>query len=135
MASSADANLDRNYHHEFEQIHNFRDVASSINSYIRSHTHLSLPKLKEGLLFRSGRLDEATQVDLEKLGSGFAIKTVIDLRTKSERALVKKKHEPTRTPQTEEEVPLLREAQPTRWQTVRVHFIGRQYELQMLKEF
>ncbi|KAL0578285.1 hypothetical protein V5O48_003696 [Marasmius crinis-equi] len=129
---------DRNYHHAFEQIHNFRDAGRTINDFLQSHTTTTpQPKLKEGLLFRSGRLDEATTSDLERLGDEYGVKTVIDLRTKSEHIQAKKKKERLeRKPQRGEEMPLLREE--TRgevpWKTVQVNFIGRKYELQMLKE-
>ncbi|ESK85139.1 tyrosine serine protein [Moniliophthora roreri MCA 2997] len=94
-----------------ESIHNFRDVG-----------HLtSLPR---GLLYRSGRLDEATPSDIHKLSSEYQIKTVIDLRTKSEH--IKQEQKTGIAPRKQEE------RRP--WETIRVHFIGRRYEVQILKE-
>ncbi|KAK7024385.1 hypothetical protein VNI00_016326 [Paramarasmius palmivorus] len=93
----------------FESIHNFRDVA---------HVVETLPK---GLLYRSGRLDDATPSDIHKLSSEYQIKTVIDLRTKSEHIKQKQRSDRQRM-------------EDMSWETVKVHFIGRQYEVQMLKE-
>ncbi|KAJ6255812.1 hypothetical protein Dda_9422 [Drechslerella dactyloides] len=44
--------------------------------------------LKEGILFRSGRLDHATEADLQFLVSKSRLRSVIDLRTKTELGLV-----------------------------------------------
>ncbi len=49
--------------------------------------------MKEGLLFRSARLDDATAADRRRLQDEYHIRTVIDLRTKTEHINAAKKHE------------------------------------------
>lgn len=70
----------------FEQILNFRDVGTTIDSLS------SISKLKEGVLFRSARPDIATEQDRIKLKSDFGIKTIIDLRSKTEHINATKKY-------------------------------------------
>lgn len=64
----------------FAQILNFRDVAATINK------HTNRPLLREGLLFRAARPDEATTADRDRLRNVYNIRTVVDLRSKSEHA-------------------------------------------------
>ncbi|KAI8824046.1 protein-tyrosine phosphatase-like protein [Fimicolochytrium jonesii] len=64
---------------------NFRDVGANYNRDIAGLGHSELPALKEGNLFRSARLDDATAADVEVLKSKYGIKTVIDLRSDLER--------------------------------------------------
>ena len=73
----------------FEKLLNFRDVGE----FIRSR-HADA-QLKKGLLYRSARLDETTQADREKLVNTFKIRTVIDLRSKTEHINAAKKHSET----------------------------------------
>jgi protein-tyrosine phosphatase len=62
----------------FDKIVNFRDVGLYTNV-------ISLqPLLKTGLLYRSARLDAATERDRERLLEDFKIRTIIDLRTQTE---------------------------------------------------
>ncbi|KAF3928817.1 hypothetical protein AA313_de0200007 [Arthrobotrys entomopaga] len=68
-------------------VHNCRDVGATINRF------LGKPIMKEGLLFRSGRLDFATPADLELLTGSTRLKSIIDLRTTTELARV-----PSKTP-------------------------------------
>lgn len=70
-----------------QRILNFRDVGAHVNSTVGSHV------LKPGLLFRSARLDEAISADREQLVQRYKIKTVIDLRSKTELINAAKKHE------------------------------------------
>ena len=65
-----------------EAINNFRDFGGYKT---QNGTHL-----KEGLLFRSGDLSQATDTDLERIHA-LGIKTICDLRSEGER-----KHEPDR---------------------------------------
>jgi protein-tyrosine phosphatase len=60
----------------FDSILNFRDIGKTINGYSGQRL------VRDGLLFRSARPDEATQRDRMLLKDVYGIKTVIDLRTK-----------------------------------------------------
>ncbi|KAK5654833.1 hypothetical protein OQA88_6869 [Cercophora sp. LCS_1] len=72
---------------DFDNILNFRDVGRTINDFLRRRT------IKEGLLFRSARPDEATPRDKQLLKDLFGIKIIIDLRTKTEHINAAKKRE------------------------------------------
>lgn len=65
---------------DFHNIVNFRDVAGTIN------TRLGRNFLREGLLFRSARPDEATTADRDRLRTHYGVRTVVDLRSKTEHA-------------------------------------------------
>jgi protein tyrosine/serine phosphatase len=73
----------------FDHLLNFRDVGKFVNQASAGNTK---PRLREGLLFRSAKLDDTTLNDREKLVSQFAIRTVIDLRSKTEHINAAKKH-------------------------------------------
>ncbi|KAK1138888.1 hypothetical protein N8T08_001677, partial [Aspergillus melleus] len=62
----------------FDNIINFRDVGRSINRLV------GRPILKEGILFRSARLDDASERDKRRLTDELHISTVIDLRSSTE---------------------------------------------------
>lgn len=62
----------------FQALPNFRDVAITVNTY----TGRKL--VRPGLLFRSARPDEATLPDRDRLRSYYNIRTVMDLRSKTE---------------------------------------------------
>ena len=62
----------------FHALLNFRDVGATVNG------QLSRRILREGMLFRAARPDEATLADRDRLRSHYAIRTVMDLRTKTE---------------------------------------------------
>lgn len=64
----------------FQALPNFRDVAVTVNA----HTGRKL--LRPGLLFRSARPDEATLPDRDRLRDHYSIRTVVDLRSKTEHA-------------------------------------------------
>ncbi|EAW11154.1 putative tyrosine/serine protein phosphatase [Aspergillus clavatus NRRL 1] len=59
----------------FDNIINFRDVGRSINQAIGSRV------VKEGVLFRSARLDDASERDRRRLADELHIATVLDLRS------------------------------------------------------
>ncbi|KAI0459784.1 protein-tyrosine phosphatase-like protein [Xylaria acuta] len=63
---------------EFENILNFRDVGKTVNDY------LGRKVVREGVLFRSARPDDATLDDRRRLAEELDIRTVIDLRSKTE---------------------------------------------------
>ncbi|ROW06038.1 hypothetical protein VMCG_04697 [Cytospora schulzeri] len=62
----------------FQALLNFRDVAATVN------THTNRKLIRPGLLFRSARPDEATLADRDRLRSHYNIRTVMDLRSKTE---------------------------------------------------
>ncbi|KAJ3272728.1 hypothetical protein HK104_004409, partial [Borealophlyctis nickersoniae] len=62
----------------FQNIVNFRDVGLNYNRESGENY------MKEGWLFRSGRLDDASTADLKILTEKYGIKTVIDLRSELE---------------------------------------------------
>lgn len=62
----------------FRNVLNFRDVGATINA------RLGRKVLREGLLFRSARPDEATPADRDRLRGHYGIRTVVDLRSKTE---------------------------------------------------
>ncbi|KAJ1329396.1 tyrosine-protein phosphatase [Microdochium nivale] len=63
---------------QLDNILNCRDVGATINQ------HTGRKIVKEGLFFRSARPDEASLKDRDVLRSELGIKTVMDLRTKTE---------------------------------------------------
>ncbi|KAF8418875.1 protein-tyrosine phosphatase-like protein [Tirmania nivea] len=80
MAEKAiSATTEYEYLHVFEGIENFRDVGATVNKFLGKRV------LREGFLFRSGRLDGATAEDKRTLREVYEIKTVLDLRTDTER--------------------------------------------------
>ncbi|GKZ94582.1 hypothetical protein AnigIFM59636_007957 [Aspergillus niger] len=60
----------------FDNIINFRDVGRTINQLIGKRV------LKEGIIFRSARLDDASERDKRRLVDEFHISTVVDLRSR-----------------------------------------------------
>lgn len=71
--------------HKFDSLLNFRDVGAHINSIIGSDV------LNTGLFFRSARPDECSASDREYLTDAIKIKTIIDLRSKTEHINAAKK--------------------------------------------
>jgi protein tyrosine/serine phosphatase len=71
---------------KFENILNFRDVGTTINTLTSSST------LRPHLLYRSGRPDTASAADRSLLTSHYHIKSIIDLRSKTEHINVAKAH-------------------------------------------
>jgi len=70
----------------FDNVLNFRDVGSYINQHEKKQ-HLRL-----GQLYRSARPDSASSSDRQKLQHGLSIKTIIDLRSKTEHIEAAQKH-------------------------------------------
>ncbi|KAJ7182752.1 protein-tyrosine phosphatase-like protein [Mycena crocata] len=106
----------------FIGIYNFRDVGRVVNSLG------SEPRVREKHLYRSGRLDDATSVDRQKLVSEYDLQTVIDLRTKSEHI----KQAETWAARNGDRALNLPEKGP--WDTILINFVGRDFELNVLKQ-
>ncbi|OAL33641.1 hypothetical protein AYO20_07148 [Fonsecaea nubica] len=70
--------MDRPIGHNFDNLLNFRDVGAHIN------TILGAQVLRPGLLFRSARPDDTSASDRDALVNKYKIKTIIDLRSKTE---------------------------------------------------
>ncbi|KAJ5894383.1 hypothetical protein N7495_006074 [Penicillium taxi] len=62
----------------FDNIINFRDVAQSINKFCGEQI------LREGVIYRSARLDDASERDKRRLTDELHIATVVDLRSQTE---------------------------------------------------
>ncbi|KAF5391155.1 hypothetical protein D9757_003080 [Collybiopsis confluens] len=103
----------------FVGIHNFRDVGKVINALNQGKTPI---RIREGILLRSGRLDGATHADTQLLIEQYRLKTVIDLRTKSEH--VKRQEVLKNTDKVD----------VGRWGTVKIHFIGRTFENHLFRQ-
>ncbi|KAG8413227.1 hypothetical protein J3458_012815 [Metarhizium acridum] len=63
---------------QLQCVANFRDVGQSVNDF------LSQKRVREGFIFRSARPDDASAKDKSSIKNEFGIKTIIDLRTKTE---------------------------------------------------
>jgi protein-tyrosine phosphatase len=74
---------------KFENILNFRDVGETINAFTSRAT------LQQRLLYRSARPDTATATDRDLLTAHYRIKTIVDLRSKTEHINVAKAHSNT----------------------------------------
>ncbi|KAM0335731.1 hypothetical protein ACHAQA_000781 [Verticillium albo-atrum] len=72
---------------------NLRDVGKTVNTFLGER------RVREGLLFRSARPDEASREDRARLRDDLGIKTVVDLRTKTEHLKQMQKRQPQ--PQSE----------------------------------
>ncbi|UKZ94161.1 uncharacterized protein TrAFT101_009041 [Trichoderma asperellum] len=70
-----------------QQVPNFRDVGKTVNQFLGER------RIREGLFYRSGRLDDATAADKNLIRDELEVKTVIDLRTKTEILKQIKKHQ------------------------------------------
>jgi protein-tyrosine phosphatase len=78
--------------HNFDHLLNFRDVGSTINSYTNRKS------LQPGIFYRSARPDETSTADRAHLTQILGIKTIIDLRSKTEHINASKKHAPLDAP-------------------------------------
>lgn len=111
------------YVHAFEGIENFRDVGVTINEFLRKRV------IREGLLFRSGRLDGATAEDKQTFKESYGIKTVLDLRTDTERIVQFSRnasaYDEGKSPETVEPIVGL--------ETHRIHIVSRSLETAMLQ--
>ncbi|EED15312.1 tyrosine/serine protein phosphatase, putative [Talaromyces stipitatus ATCC 10500] len=71
----------------FDNILNFRDVGRSINEFSGDKI------LKEGILFRSARLDDASERDRHRLIDDINLSTIIDLRSNTEHELATRRRQ------------------------------------------
>ncbi|KAJ5678628.1 hypothetical protein N7462_006872 [Penicillium macrosclerotiorum] len=84
MARSSSIDLD-SPDRPFDNIINFRDVGRTINHFCGAQI------LKEGVFFRSARLDDASERDTRRLADDLHIATVIDLRSQTEHQMATRK--------------------------------------------
>ncbi|RAL06754.1 putative tyrosine/serine protein phosphatase [Aspergillus homomorphus CBS 101889] len=92
----------------FDNIINFRDVGQTINHLLGRRV------VKEGLLFRSARLDDASERDKRRLIDEYHIATIIDLRSSTEHHMATSKRlsdtaaaAPTTTPNNSDNIHLI----------------------------
>ncbi|KFA75512.1 hypothetical protein S40288_01166 [Stachybotrys chartarum IBT 40288] len=71
---------------QLEQVLNFRDVGKTVNKFLGQR------RIREGVFYRSARLDHATSSDRHALKDEFGVKTIIDLRSKTEHREQAAKH-------------------------------------------
>ncbi|KAF5373770.1 hypothetical protein D9758_000589 [Tetrapyrgos nigripes] len=114
----------------FTGIYNFRDVGRVVNS-LGAQT-----RLREKTFYRSGRLDDATRADRERLVSEYGLSTVIDLRTKSEhiRQAQARQGKNRYKATVDENLDIDTVKHQETWDTVYISFVGRSFELNMLKQ-
>ncbi|KAJ5992923.1 hypothetical protein N7451_008647 [Penicillium sp. IBT 35674x] len=84
MARSSSIDLD-SPDRPFDNIINFRDVGRTINQFCGAQI------LKEGVLYRSARPDDASERDTRRMAEEFHIATVIDLRSTTEHQMATRK--------------------------------------------
>lgn len=85
---------------EFDSLLNFRDVAINVNGYLHQQV------LRPGQIYRSARPDSASTSDRQKLQQVYGIKTIIDLRSKTEHIEAAKKYTNTTKPTQSSIVPV-----------------------------
>jgi protein-tyrosine phosphatase len=78
--------------HSFEQVLNFRDVGNTVNAFVGKST------LKPGLFYRSARPDDTSQADRTYISQDLGIRTIVDLRSKTEHINAAKKHSSRASP-------------------------------------
>ncbi|KAF5606899.1 tyrosine serine phosphatase [Fusarium subglutinans] len=61
-----------------ENVLNFRDVGKTVNDFLGKR------RIREGLFYRAARPDDATLSDRQVIRDDIGVKTIIDLRTKTE---------------------------------------------------
>ncbi|KAI9158775.1 Tyrosine-protein phosphatase [Paramyrothecium foliicola] len=71
---------------QLEGILNFRDIGKSVNGFLGQR------RVREGLLYRSARPDDATARDKNAIRNELCIKSIIDLRTKTEHLKQEDRH-------------------------------------------
>ncbi|KAJ5224122.1 hypothetical protein N7468_008664 [Penicillium chermesinum] len=84
MARSSSVDLD-SPDRPFDNIINFRDVGRTINHFCGAQI------VKEGVLFRSARPDDASERDTRRLAEELHIASVIDLRSSTEHQMATRK--------------------------------------------
>ncbi|THU89520.1 hypothetical protein K435DRAFT_760999 [Dendrothele bispora CBS 962.96] len=114
----------------FVGIYNFRDAGRVVNSLVGQSL------IREKFFYRSGRLDDATHIDREKLVSEYELNTVIDLRTKSEHIKQAQIHEGKNRYRAAADLKMDTDvlAEQGSWNTVYINFVSRKFELNMLKQ-
>ncbi|KAL2864578.1 putative tyrosine/serine protein phosphatase [Aspergillus lucknowensis] len=95
MPTTHSSNPDR----PFDSIINFRDVGRTINQMAGKRL------LKEGVLFRSARLDEASDEDIRHLTGNLNVSTILDLRSTTEHRMAITKYRKTHPAPSPEENP------------------------------
>ncbi|KAI4223838.1 MAG: hypothetical protein L6R36_005118 [Xanthoria steineri] len=113
----------------FKTILNFRDIGQTINALDASLL------LRRGLVYRGARPDEATLEDQRSLISNYRIKTIIDLRSKTEHVQQGRKHD-ARLRDTTTLLPSESAIAPLKIPNVCYHDIslnGSSYEILLLK--
>lgn len=117
-------------HVSLENILNFRDIGKTVNDFLGTR------RLREGVFYRSARLDDATLLDRKLIRDGLGIKTVIDLRTKTEHLnRVKRRQEQSNIPALVKSNAAL--AEPLHIPGLEYHEIkitGRPFELFLLRQ-
>ncbi|RYO84368.1 hypothetical protein DL766_007655 [Monosporascus sp. MC13-8B] len=108
--------------YEFDNILNFRDVGRTANDFVGRRL------VKEGVLYRSARPDDASPRDRETLKNGLGIKTVMDLRTKTEH--LKQAEKRRAAADADPETIPARRIPGVRYSEIRI--TGRQFELFLL---
>jgi protein-tyrosine phosphatase len=78
--------------YRFDELPNFRDIGSTINAFTEATS------LKAGILYRSARPDSASEADRAHLKQTLGIKTIIDLRSKTEHINAVETHASTTAP-------------------------------------
>jgi len=114
----------------FTGIYNFRDVGYVVNT-------LGGKKLiHDKFIYRSGRLDNATLADREKLVSEYGLQTVIDLRTKSEHIKQAQTYKGKNRYRAAADVKLKTDTIPDKgpWDVIYINFAGRNFEMNVLKQ-
>ncbi|KAJ7492188.1 protein-tyrosine phosphatase-like protein [Mycena latifolia] len=111
----------------FTGIYNFRDVGRVVNTLGGKRL------LREKFFYRSGRLDDASPADNEKLVAEYGLRTVIDLRTKSEHIKQAQTHQARRDRyRAAAGAGSVLDEGP--WDTVLINFVGRKFEMNVLKQ-
>ncbi|KAI1096880.1 tyrosine/serine protein phosphatase [Rostrohypoxylon terebratum] len=104
----------------FDNILNFRDVGKTVND------HLGRKLVREGVLYRSARPDEASPADRKRLRDELGIKTVVDLRTKTEHLKQAEKRQASQTDLSDADADGPVQIPGVRYQQVKV--TGRRFE-------
>ncbi|KAK1760470.1 protein-tyrosine phosphatase-like protein [Echria macrotheca] len=123
VSSEAEADDD-----DFDNILNFRDVGRTVNEYVGRQL------VREGLLFRSARLDDATSRDRHVLKTVFGIRTVVDLRTKTEHINALKKRQADAVALGKSNAALAEPLHIPGLQYLEIKLTGRRFEMFLLSQ-
>ncbi|KAK0720816.1 protein-tyrosine phosphatase-like protein [Lasiosphaeris hirsuta] len=128
MTTAGDTTTSRASPDDFENILNFRDVGKTVNDF------LGRKLVREGLLYRSARPDDATLHDRRLLVDEFGIKTIIDLRTKTEHINAAKKRQADVTTLAESNAALLEPMHIAGIRYLEIKLTGRRFEKFLLSQ-